>query len=137
MDENLDPENEILKYIDKHGIEHKDQLSISSKPKNKSSKRVTIFKTKGSYKKVVDLHGRTQEQAIPILRSAFETCKKDGIKNILIIHGIGYNSDPNEGPVLKHMVRQMLEYELALYVLDYKRAVPKDGGDGATLVRLR
>ena len=45
--------------------------------------------------------------------------------------------DPAEGGVLKKLVRECLEYRYALAVRGFKTALPKDGGEGATLVTLR
>jgi DNA-nicking Smr family endonuclease len=126
-------ENEILSYIEKHGIEHKDLA-----PRKKQHKKKTSFEKKGKrIRKLLDLHGRKHDEVGPILREAFHECRRKGVDTILIIHGKGYRSDPVEGPVVKKLVLTMLEHELCNYVRDYRTTLPKDGGEGATLVKLR
>lgn len=131
MDENQN-NNEILQYINEHGIENKDVQRIQKK-----SKRRTISNRKVSgNRKVIDLHGKTADQAATILKSSFRTCKINGINSLLIIHGKGFSSDPEDGPVLKKLVYTMLNGELREYVRDYSFALPRDGGHGATLVSI-
>lgn len=132
MTNNKHDDNEILSYIDKHGIEHKDCIPSKKHQKEKSS-----FEKRGKrIRKVLDLHGRSYEEAAPLVREAFHECKNKGVDTIVIIHGVGYRSDPVEGPIIKKLVRVMLENELSNHVKDYRTALPKDGGEGATIVRL-
>ena len=132
MTNNNQNDNEILSYIDKHGIELKD-----NKPSKKHQKKKSSFEKRGKrVRKVLDLHGKYREEAESLIREAFHECKKKGVDTILIIHGAGYSSDPVQGPVLKKLVRIMLENELSNYVKDCRTAIPKDGGEGATMVRL-
>ena len=126
-------DNEILRYLEEHGVQNKDAPGTKGPIKKDSS----FEKTGKSVRIVIDLHGKTQERAVIIIRNAFDECKRKGIDSLLIIHGIGYKSDPTEGPVLKKMVMAMLENELKSNVRDYKTAPSKDGGEGATIVRLR
>ncbi len=123
-------DNEILKYIKEHGIENKD-IHCPRKKKTVSKKNTR------DKRKVVDLHGKTGDQAALILNNTFRSCKKTGFNSILIIHGKGYSSDPEDGPVLKRLVYTMLKGELRNYVRDFSFALPRDGGDGATLVILK
>ena len=126
-------DNEILKYIEEHGVEDKDVPA----PRKKGKKRAVSKKSPGKKRKTVDLHGKTADQAAVILKNTFRSCKRRGFNSILIIHGKGYSSDPEEGPVLKRLVSVMLKNELREYVRDYCFALPKDGGHGATLVTLK
>jgi DNA-nicking Smr family endonuclease len=125
--------NEILRYIKKHGIQNKDINKQVKRPKRKAVQKKKAEKNR----RVVDLHGRTCDEAAVIMHSAFESCKRSGITSLLIIHGKGYSSDPEEGPVLKKLVHTMLNNQLRSYVRDYGFALPKDGGDGATLVTIK
>ena len=125
-------DNEILSYIEKHGVEHKDHA-----PRKKKHRKKTTIEKKGKrVRKVLDLHGKRHDEVAPAMREAFHECKSRGVDTILIIHGVGYGSNKVEGPIVKKLVRAMLENELSNYVKDYRTAIPKDGGEGATLVRL-
>ena len=126
-------DNEILRYLEEYGVQNKDAPRVKRPIKKNSS----FEKAGGRVRKVIDLHGKTQEKAVIILRSAFQECKRKGIDTLLIIHGVGYNSNPAEGPVIKKTVKAILENELKINVRDYKTALPKDGGEGATIVMLR
>ncbi len=131
--ENSSSENEILRFIDKYGIVDKDS-SASKKPRKKRSPFQKIGK---KLRRVLDLHGKTIDEAVPLLRNCFLDSQHKGIYSILIIHGIGHNSDKNDGPVLKKTVLDMLENELCNSIQEYRRALPRDGGDGATVVKLK
>ena len=133
MSNNNHNENEILSYIEKHGIEYKDFT-----PRKKQHKKKTTYERKGKrVRRVLDLHGRRHDEVAPIMREAFHECRSRGVDTILIIHGVGYGSHQVEGPVVKKLVRAMLENELSNYVKDYRTAIPKDGGEGATIVTLQ
>ena len=132
MSDNNHNDNEILSYIDNHGIVHKDYT-----PTRKNQKKKSSFEKRGKrIRKVLDLHGRYHDEVAPLVREAFHECKSRGIDTILIIHGVGYGSNKVEGPIVKKLVRAMLENELSNYVQDFRAALPKDGGEGATIVRL-
>ncbi len=132
MSANTD-KNEILSYIDKYGTYDKDRRTSQ-----RSTRKKTSYQKVGKgLRKVVDLHGMTRLKAVSTLRKTFSECKRKGIGSILIIHGIGYHSDPVEGPVLKKTVRAMLQHEFRSLIRDFHTALPKDGGEGATVVRLR
>ncbi len=124
---------EIFSFIDKHGVINKDALS-DNKKKIKNKK---ISSNKRSSREQVDLHGLRAEEAGIRLRITVNSCIDRGIKELLVIHGIGYHSCNQNGPVLKQMVRQMLENEFCCHIRDFKTALPKDGGDGATHIYFR
>ncbi len=123
----IDP---ILEYVKRHGIVDKDAMS-PGKPFGGS-----IQKRNAQHRWIVDLHGLTEDAAAQKLRSAIEQCSRVGKREILVIHGKGYHSDPESGPVLKRLVGIMLEGELKKFVQTYVSAPPRDGGEGATIVRL-
>ena len=125
--------NEILQYLDTHGVKDKDSLV----KRKKSRKRSPYQRIGRKLRRTVDLHGRTQHEAVLVLRKAFLECKRKRVDSILIIHGIGYNSNPDEGPILKKTVHAMLDHEQCTHIKEYKTALPKDGGEGATIVRLQ
>jgi len=123
--------NKILEYIDRHGVVDKDSI-MQRKPNVKK-----IRTRKRAPRITLDLHGMKTIEAQQKVRLTFESSRNKGIREILIIHGRGFHSDPNEGPVLKKLVREMLENELRSLVCKFQTAVPRDGGEGATLVYLR
>ncbi len=129
----INDDNEIIKFIDKHGIQNKDStLSKKACKKSPPSRRKYLRQ-----RKVIDLHGKTSDEAVVILRNLFQNYKRKGFTSLLIVHGKGYNSAPNDGPILKKLVFAMLDNEFSNVVKDYKAALPRDGGSGATLVRLK
>jgi DNA-nicking Smr family endonuclease len=128
-----DRTDEILAFLKKYGTRNKD-LGSSPVKKKPSTRSVN---SRGQPRETVDLHGMRSEEASQRLRFIVNRCVESGVKELLIIHGVGYHSVLSGGPVLKDMVRNMLDNELCLNVRDYRTAVAKDGGDGATLVYLR
>jgi len=122
----------ILEYIDKHGIKYKDENKCFSK----KNKNITITKTKrGLYRKKLDLHGKTSAQAIILLREAIEDCKSKGINELLVIHGRGLHSSNYDGPVLKNSIREFLIIKCDPQIKSFTDALPKDGGEGATIIK--
>ena len=135
MDE-LDGRKLIENYLRDHGVSDKD--AGASRRRRDEGARNGLEKTrKGLPRKVVDLHGMTVERAEPALGRAIDECRQKGIKELLIIHGWGRHSNPAEGGILKKMVLHDLEARYTSSLRDYAPALPRDGGEGATIVRLR
>jgi len=124
--------DEILAHIEQYGIEQKD--ASPQNDKRISTKRNRRTKT---HRMTIDLHGLHADEAQHRLRFAFERCRSTGMQELLIVHGYGRHSDPSEGPVLKKLVRDLLDYDFKPYYRDYRVAAARDGGDGATLVYMR
>jgi DNA-nicking Smr family endonuclease len=123
---------DILAYLQEHGVSDKD-LSAPSRKKAKSD----IRKGKGGILRMtLDLHGKTSDEASRSLRMMMETCRDHGIRELLVIHGRGHHSSSDEGPVLKTLVYSMLNNELKLRVKDFRTALPREGGEGATVLFL-
>jgi DNA-nicking Smr family endonuclease len=130
--QNSDMSDVILAHLERFGVEDKD-----NRPKNTQKSKKNIYRSdKNVFRYKLDLHGLTSEEARRSIHISLESCRQRGVKEILIIHGIGYHSDVNEGPVLKGIVRAMLENELHHVIRNFKPAPLKDGGDGATIVYL-
>ncbi|MGD9202586.1 MAG: Smr/MutS family protein [Chitinispirillia bacterium] len=126
-------ENEIIDFIDKHGIFNKDIDNHNVKPdKSNISKR-----KKGTKVLTVDLHGKTKNEARVVLHRVFETGISKGYSKLLIIHGKGNNSDKKYGPVIKKLVYSMLKNEFYNSLIDFRTAAPEYGGEGATIVVLK
>lgn len=84
----------------------------------------------------VDLHGLRKPAAREGLTAALRTAWDDGADCILVIHGRGRSSESE--PVLKRSLPIWLTTPpLAMRVLAFAPAKPRDGGAGATYVLLR
>jgi DNA-nicking Smr family endonuclease len=121
----------ILKHLELHGVIDKDAGMPGRSSSSAKAKRHAHFDCS------IDLHGKTQLGAAAALRQFISQSGSRGLRRVLIIHGMGLRSDPADGPVLRNLVRQMLDGELRHEIRDYAPALPRDGGDGATVVRLR
>jgi DNA-nicking Smr family endonuclease len=128
-----DRTKEILQHLEKYGIIDKDSFGQHGNVSRKKNGR----KTGPTERYKLDLHGLTTMEAARSLRVTLDSCLQRGIREVLVIHGKGYHSDAENGPVLKKLVWQMLENELSGIVRSFRPAMLKDGGDGATLVLLR
>lgn len=120
---------EILAHIERYGVIDKDGKKRSASPRHKKIKHKKHFRYK------LDLHGMTSDRAAAAVRSTIERCRRQGVAEILIVHGWGMHTKGGQ-PVLKQLVRNMLEYELHSKIRDFRAAPMKDGGQGATIVRL-
>jgi DNA-nicking Smr family endonuclease len=116
----------ILRYLDAHGVQNKDAVR-PRRPRTAGRSPATPQ---------LDLHGMTQNRASAALRQSLERCRRLGQKRLLVIHGQGLHSGAAEGAVLREMVRHMLAGECREFVRDYHGALPREGGEGATVVHL-
>ncbi len=126
-----DDRQAIFSYIEKNGVYDKD---ASSSARHSTSRKVC---RKHSIRVVLDLHGIKSEDAARKVRSFITKSRKRGVREILIIHGKGNHSVNQGHPVLKKMVRDLLENELHHTIRNYRTALPKEGGEGAIVVYLR
>jgi DNA-nicking Smr family endonuclease len=127
-----DNTKEILQHLEKYGITDKDSF-----PGNQGfSRKKRLKKSDITQRCKLDLHGLTIREAQRSMRIVFESCRQRGVREILVIHGKGYHSDRENGPVLKKFVHQMLENELAGSIRRFRPAKLNEGGEGATLVLL-
>jgi DNA-nicking Smr family endonuclease len=89
---------------------------------------------KGQYnvEAVLDLHGKTIEEARHSLSHFLLSCQQKGIRHVIIIHGKGRShSKPIIKNKLNHWLREIDQ------VLAFCTATPHDGGGGALYVLLR
>jgi len=82
----------------------------------------------------IDLHGMTVPEARDALQLFLESCLKDGLTCVRVVHGKGRGSGQG-GPILKRKVDAWLRQWDA--VLGYVSARPADGGTGAVYVLLK
>lgn len=81
---------------------------------------------------ILDLHGKTVDQARQALSNFLLRCKHDALRHVLIIHGKGrYSSQPVLKNKLNHWLRQTKQ------VLAFCSASPKGGSSGALNVLLK
>lgn len=127
----------IFQYLDKYGIRDKDAVALLQKKASvKKAGSAGLIARRGVMRKRLDLHGLTIDRALPVLRQAIEDCEKKGIGELLVIHGYGLHSHPAGEGVLKKAVLDFLEERRDPRIRDYATAMSRDGGAGATLVRL-
>ena len=85
---------------------------------------------------VLDLHGKTQEEAIRMVQSFLLTSHRNRARAVLIVTGKGHNSG-TAGPVLRQAVNSWLERNGGRYAKSHHWAPSRHGGDGAIWVTLR
>jgi DNA-nicking Smr family endonuclease len=125
---------DILSYLDAHGTRDKD--IVVNEPVKSGFHRSVEKRKGGVLRQTFDLHGLTSDEASRSLRAAVESCHDHNIKELLVIHGKGHHSAYGEGPVLKNLVKQMLDNELRLQVKEFRDGLPREGGEGVTVVVL-
>ena len=84
----------------------------------------------------LDLHGKTQEEAIRAVQNYIMVSHRQRLRHVLIITGKGYNSGES-GPVLRDAVYHWLERNGKQMVRAFEWAPPRHGGSGALWVTLR
>ena len=81
----------------------------------------------------LDLHTFLPRDIPDLLEDYLTECLKAGLYSVRIIHGKGKRSE--DGPRLKHMVRQVLREHSG--VLAFTNSKPANGGTGAVDVLLK
>jgi DNA-nicking Smr family endonuclease len=81
---------------------------------------------------ILDLHGKTSDEARISLNQFIVKCRKKGVRHVLIIHGKGR---ANKAPILKNKLNHWLRQTPD--VLAFSSATNKDGATGALYVFLR
>ena len=84
----------------------------------------------------LDLHGKTQQQAIQMVQGFVQRAHREGLRAVLIITGRGLNSGPGGG-VLRDVVHHWLERNGQPFVRAFETAPPAHGGKGALLITLK
>lgn len=82
----------------------------------------------------LDLHGHTTDEARTAVVAFMQSCLRDGIRCVRIVHGKGLRSK-NREPVLKNKVGNWLRQRDE--VLAYCQARQTDGGGGAVTVLVK
>lgn len=84
----------------------------------------------------LDLHGKTQEEAIHMVQNFLLTSYHRKLRHVLIITGRGHNSGAG-GPVLRDAVYRWLELNGDRFAKAFAWAPARHGGEGAIWVVLR
>jgi len=85
----------------------------------------------------LDLHGKTRQEARPLVEQFVVESRRVRRRCVLIVHGRGLNSK-DQIPVLKESLKVWLaKGRIARSVLGFCSAQPADGGGGAVYVLLR
>lgn len=96
----------------------------------------SLYRGRFSIQAHLDLHGYTAKEAKIRFDSFMETCLRDGLRIVLIIHGRGLSS-PGE-PVLKRCVQEwIVRSSWRKWVSAFCSARSCDGGAGATVLMLK
>jgi DNA-nicking Smr family endonuclease len=82
----------------------------------------------------IDLHGKTLDEAISIVKERIVWCYREKLTNILVITGKGNHSD--NGPILKIGIKSLL-IDLYNLIEKFEYAPKILGGEGAYLVKIR
>jgi DNA-nicking Smr family endonuclease len=123
-----------LPFSEAHDIDEVDgETFISYKQTGISNKSLRKL-SKGQYNvdAILDLHGKSIEEAIKAVNSFLQQCLREGIRVVLIIHGKGRNS---QMPILKNKLNLWLRELNA--VLAFCSAAPTHGSRGAIYVLLK
>lgn len=123
--------DDILSFVEKYGVERKDAAEMAHGAPRQAVKRGL------AHRQTLDLHGLHSDDAARKLRYTLDRCLETGKRELLVIHGYGRHSNPNEGPVLKKLVRDLLDNDYRPKYRSYRTADVRDGGDGATLVAVK
>ena len=144
---NLEDDDELLKSMveaipeqvhAKDSLEKKDKNFAVQKAIGRTSKKRTARKSEHSKNPdaALDLHGKTQEEAILLVQNFVIRSHRQHLCRILIITGKGTHSG-EEGPVLNQAVRTWLQRNGRPFIKEFFPAPPRHGGTGAFWVELR
>ncbi|MGM0462753.1 MAG: Smr/MutS family protein [Fibrobacterota bacterium] len=127
--EDLSPgQKYILEYTDERGFFGAQKEEFFTE--RQSTERKTDVPT--GRERRIDLHGCTLNDARDIVRTALDDAPSQGVKQLLIIHGKGFDGRG----ILKEEIRRLLREEWRMGIKSFEYAPPRDGGSGATRVYL-
>ena len=130
--ENTKRMNPMDYWLNRHGVYDKDDENIESVPRSNviaEKQRLRALRPQAE----IDLHGMTRPEAENNLNSFFDSCRRKGLKKILIIHGKGNHS--KEEAVLPAFVSDYLEHQK--YAGETGHPKNSEGGTGSTWVILK
>jgi DNA-nicking Smr family endonuclease len=83
--------------------------------------------------KIIDLHGSTREKALENLYIFFEQCRRENIRNVLVITG----GNAIRQSTIRSLFQQWMREYFSQYVSAYGQASASHGGEGAFYVILK
>jgi DNA-nicking Smr family endonuclease len=105
-------------------------------PKPKSSVAKNPFRSHVEPDDVLDLHGKTRDEALMLVENFVHYGVLHGAQTLLIITGKGYRSGKG-GPVLRPTIEAWLRDQGKKRIQRVQEAPPRHGGSGALWVTLR
>ena len=102
----------------------------------KQRKKNTPHKSNLKPDKEIDLHGKTREESILIVKNFLITCSESKLETGLIITGKGYHSG-DRGPVLNKAIKKWLKENGEHYLKEFFDAPPIFGGSGAIWLKFK
>ena len=93
-----------------------------------------------------DLHGLSIDEANKKVTEIIESCYEKGFKEILLITGQGHHSNLDKNvyvskdhSTLKGTIPELIKNNSDLYskIIKIKNASPREGGEGALIIRLK
>jgi len=132
-----------LKLSEKDKKSWEDFLKNSLNIKDKEEKESEINKFT-RYK--FDLHGLTIEDANQKVTEIIENCHEKGFSEILLITGQGHHSNLDENvyvskdhSTLKGTIPEFIKNTSSLYskIIKIENALPREGGKGALIIKLK
>ena len=102
----------------------------------KHRKKKLSYKSISKPDKEIDLHGKTREESILMVKNFLASCFESKLKTGLIITGKGYHSD-HRGPVLNKEVKKWLKKNGENYLKEYYDAPQNYGGSGAIWLKFK
>ena len=103
-------------------------LSLDSRTKKQIKSKKLVFDS------IIDLHGKTEEQAYKIIKNFIINSYLNNFKNIIIITGKGTNS---QGKLKLKTPLWLRSKELSRYVVGFTNLPNNRGGEGALFVKLK
>ncbi|MFI5400139.1 MAG: Smr/MutS family protein [SAR324 cluster bacterium] len=118
-------------------LNEKYQGTAEGTPNRRSAARRSVEQRRASAEPddELDLHGKTQEEALRLVQYFLRRAKHRRLRSVLIITGRGLNSGA-QGAVLRDAVQSWLERNGAPDVRSFAWAPRRLGGDGAIWVHL-
>ena len=103
-------------------------LSLDSRTKKQIKSKKLVFDS------IIDLHGKTEEQAYKTIKNFIINSYLNNFKNIIIITGKGTNS---QGKLKLKTPLWLKSEELSKYVVGFTNLPNNKGGEGALFVKLK
>ena len=94
----------------------------------------------------VDFHGYTLHKANEIIETLINDSYEEGISKIICVTGKGLHSNVDGDPyiskdlsILRFSVPEFIksDHELSKFIISINEAKPKEGGEGAILIKLK